>query len=310
MHILDVAVPALIYQYRNDFNAEEWLTFQEQFSSEKDAISYLFHSKWPDGFRCPRCEHHHAYMITTRNLPLYQCRNCHHQTSLTVDTIMENTRTPLLKWLIAIFLVSRTGCGINAKQLQERIKVTYKTSWTMLHVIRRAISKADSEQSLTGTVRGGVGFCSQLPYSSTTELQPQEKPVLIGATLDERKQPAIIKMKLVDSKHMRTKHLTSTSIQDFTEKHIDVGVVDVQLLQRFAFVKYNSIKNLFIYTAFHLKRTFKGLTSRYLQHYLDEACFRINQSLHNKPAFENLSRLCMSTNRHLSISVRQHRLLC
>jgi transposase-like protein len=294
----DIAFTTLLPRYSNEINITEWQAFQEQFTTEEDAITFLIHAKWPNGFRCPRCCHNHAYVISSRRLPLYQCHSCHHQTSLTVGTIMENSRIPMLKWLTAFFLVSRADSGINAVQLQELISVTYKTSWSMLHVIRRAISEVDTEQPLSGTIRGGIGFCSQLPYSSTTELQPQEKPVLIGATMDEHEQPVIIKMKLVNSNHRRSKHLHFATIQDFTEKHIEAGTQVVQLLQRGHFNKIRSIKNIFEQAMIWLTRTFKGLTSRYLQLYLDEACYRINLLLQSKPIFENLSQLCMSIKRH------------
>lgn len=298
MSTLDISLATLIHRYSNEFNSAEWQDFQEQFAVEEDAINFLFHAKWPNGFRCPRCCHNHAYVITSRRLPLYQCHSCHHQTSLTVGTIMENSRIPMLKWLTAFFLASRTDSGINAVQLQERISITYKTSWSMLHLIRRAISEVDNKQPLSGTIRGGICFCSQLPYSSTTELQRQEKPVLIGATMNEREQPVIIKMKLVNSYHRKSKHLDFTSIRDFTEKYIEAGAQGVQLLQRVPFNKIRSIKNIFDQAMIQLTRTFKGLTSRYLQLYLDEACYRINLSLQSKPIFENLSQLCMSIQRH------------
>ncbi|MEX2416374.1 MAG: IS1595 family transposase [Paenibacillaceae bacterium] len=298
MSNLDIALATLIQRYRNELSIPEWQAFQEQFAVEEDAIAFLIHAKWPNGFRCPRCSHTHAYVISSRRLPLYQCHSCNHQTSLTVGTIMENSRTPMLKWLTAFFFVSRTDSGINAVQLQERINVTYKTSWSMLHVIRQAISKIDNNQPLSGTIRGGIGICSQLPYSPTSELHPQEKPVLIGATIDEHEQPVIIKMKLVNPKLMRFKHLDYTSIQDFTERHIEAGTEEVQLVQRVPFNKFRSIKNIFELAMIRLTHTFKGLTSRYLQLYLDEACYRINLSLQNKPIFDNLTQLCLSVQRH------------
>jgi transposase-like protein len=303
MSIFDFTLATFTHQYCNEINVTEWQSFQEQFNSEEDAIAFLFRAKWPNGFRCPRCCHQHAYVISTRKLPLYQCHSCHHQTSLTAGTVMENSRTPMLKWLTAFFLISRTNSVVNAVQLQQRIHVTYKTSWTMLHVIRRAINEIDNKQPLTGTIRGGIGFCSQLPYSPTTKLQPQEKPVLIGATIDEHEKPVIFKMKLVDKKLMETKHLNYLPIREFTNTHIAAGTKGVQFVQRFAFNKYRSIKNIFDQVIIQQTRTFKGLTSRYLQLYLDEACFRINQFIQHKPIFENLSHLCMTTQRNLTTHI-------
>ncbi len=291
----DMALDQFVHFKHNELEIADWQDFQQRFTLEEDAVAYLTHAKWPNGFQCPRCCHNRAYVIDSRKLPLYQCKSCQHQTSLTAGTIMENSRTPLLKWLTAFFLVSRTESGINAVQLQTQIGVTYKTSWAMLHAIRRAISKVDNEQLLTGTILGGLGFCSKLPHRSTSVLHPQEKPVLIAATIDEHEQPVILKMKLVNSSHTRSKHLSHSTIRDFTENHIQAGTKGVKLVQRVQFYKFRSIKNIIDHTMTQLTQTFKGLTSRYLQNYLDEACYRTNLTLQNISIFDNLTQLCMST---------------
>ncbi|WP_350340519.1 transposase [Paenibacillus hexagrammi] len=63
--------------------------FQHQFSSEAICADALFRLKWPDGFRCPRCENSSFYVVKTRRIPLYECQKCRHQTTVTSGTIME-----------------------------------------------------------------------------------------------------------------------------------------------------------------------------------------------------------------------------
>ncbi|WP_373232266.1 transposase, partial [Cohnella sp.] len=88
--------------------------------NEDECIQALFEAKWPNGFRCPRCEHTLAYLISTRRLPLYECKSCHQQTSLTVGTIFEGSRTPLHLWFQALFLHTQTN-SVNALQLSQII---------------------------------------------------------------------------------------------------------------------------------------------------------------------------------------------
>ena len=123
---------------------------QRLITTEEDCIPILYHAKWPHGFKCPYCQHNEAYLIRTRRLPLYECRECRYQTSLTADTILANSRTSLRKWITAIWLVSRSDKGINAVQLHTIIQVTYKTSWLMLHKIRASIHIEDQNQQLNG----------------------------------------------------------------------------------------------------------------------------------------------------------------
>lgn len=126
--------------------------------SEQDCMLALYKSKWPDGFRCPRCAHHEAYRIATRKLPLFECKNCRTQTSLIAGTIMEGTRTPLSSWFLAISLLAAPN-GINAKQLARTISVTYKTAWLICHKIRHAMRCAEQKSLLTGVVRIASGIC-------------------------------------------------------------------------------------------------------------------------------------------------------
>ena len=66
---------------------------------------YLAACRWPDGFACPRCGHHRAYRL--RRHRRWQCATCRCQVSLTANTILHNTKTPLTAWFWAAYLVTR-----------------------------------------------------------------------------------------------------------------------------------------------------------------------------------------------------------
>src|SRR5690554_457477 len=104
MELFDNILTRFEHHYYSEIHQSDWEDFQQQFDSEESAVSFLFCAKWPNGFRCPRCNHQEAYVITTRKQPLYECHSCRHQTSLTAGTVMENSRTSMFKWLAAFFL--------------------------------------------------------------------------------------------------------------------------------------------------------------------------------------------------------------
>jgi hypothetical protein len=212
---------------------------------------------------------------------------------------MENSRTPMSKWLSAFYLVSRTDSYLNARQLKERIRVTYKTAWAMLHAIRQVISNVDSEHKLTGRIKGGIGFCGKLPYSSTFTRHPQEKPVIFSASVDENGQPTSLKMKVVHPAYMNNKRLDRTGIRDFINRYVqeEEATGEVEFYQRFSVIKILSIRKLFDQTMYRFTKSFRGLSSRHLQLYLDEATYRINLVIQNIPIFNNLSQVCMLNKR-------------
>ncbi|MDH4619520.1 MULTISPECIES: hypothetical protein [Paenibacillaceae] len=83
--------------------------------------------KWPTGFAV-RNASTRAYEITPRKLPLYESASCGHQTTVIADTIFEKTRTDLLKWFWAIYLIGHDKRGISATQLSEELEVAYQTA--------------------------------------------------------------------------------------------------------------------------------------------------------------------------------------
>ncbi len=60
------------------------------YGSNKPCEVALFNWKWSTGFICPRCGSAHYYSSKSRKI--YQCNQCHHQTSLISGTIFENTK--------------------------------------------------------------------------------------------------------------------------------------------------------------------------------------------------------------------------
>jgi len=130
--------------------------FQARFSEEEACARYLAESRWPDGFRCPRCEHQAAYVLPKRWL--WQCKGCKRQTSTTAGTVLHRTRVPLMQWFQAAYLVSTITPGLSAVQLQRQLGLgTYETAWTMLHRLRRAMLRPDRDQ-LTGPVEVDESF--------------------------------------------------------------------------------------------------------------------------------------------------------
>ncbi|MCE5169468.1 transposase [Paenibacillus profundus] len=271
---------------------------QHHYPSESSCVPFLFELKWPQGFVCPRCRHTGVYIIRTRRLPLYECRACHHQTSLTAGTVMEGSRTPLRKWLTAFWLVSRSDTGINAVQLSSVLKVTYKTAWSILHKIRIAISRDDSNRSLNASVQGIVTFLGRSfrPTSNTLSLHPQECPLIVSTSATPDEENIVLKMKLVNRKDMSGKLLLRSGCDNFIAHHVSESVPEVSIIRQDFRVKRSSR----LYRAFSQARrwlndTFHGLGEKHLQLYLDEYCFRHNASAHHESAWGRLLDLCMST---------------
>jgi len=126
------------------------IDFHKSYGTEEQCRQYMYGQRWPDGFICPKCGHGEYFNIKSRHL--YQCKACNHQASITAGTIMDKTRTPLVKWFLAIYLFSSNKRGIRALSLKSKLGISYNTAWTMCQKIRYAMGKRDENHKLGGIV--------------------------------------------------------------------------------------------------------------------------------------------------------------
>ena len=111
------------------------------YGTEEQCAEALFNLRWPDGFQCPDCGCDRYCVIKTRRL--YQCNQCHRQTSLTSGTIFEQTKLPLTTWFLAIHLITQAKTGLSALSLKRQLGVSYNTAWSMKHKIMQVMKERD-----------------------------------------------------------------------------------------------------------------------------------------------------------------------
>ena len=75
--------------------------FFSRYGSEAQCAAALKALRWPQGFRCPRCDCAEHYAVGHGGRSLFQCRGCRHQTSLTAGSLMDSSKLPLRRWFLA-----------------------------------------------------------------------------------------------------------------------------------------------------------------------------------------------------------------
>jgi len=152
------------------------IQFQKQYATEEACQTHLFNLKWPEGYQCDKCDHKHYYKIKTRKLDLYECSDCHYQSTVTVGTVFEKTRTSLTKWFLAIYLFSHDKRGVSSYMLSNELEVTYKTAWLMLHKIRKAMGERDKNYALSGIIELDDAFLVHLQKVQKEVVVPIRRP--------------------------------------------------------------------------------------------------------------------------------------
>ena len=115
------------------------------FHDEAKARAHLEALQWADGRYCPHCgeaERTSPVKGKSHRPGLYYCLSCKKQFTVTVGTLLERSKIPLHKWVLAFHLLSASKKGMSAHQLHRMLGVTYKTAWFMAHRIREAMRES------------------------------------------------------------------------------------------------------------------------------------------------------------------------
>ena len=112
-----------------------------QYGTDEQCRRKLFDMRWPHGFIWPKCSHTAYCEIKKRKI--YQCNNCHHQTSLTSGTIFDNTKLPLNIWFLGIYLITQSKDGISSLNLSRTIGISANAALRMKHKLQHVMKKRE-----------------------------------------------------------------------------------------------------------------------------------------------------------------------
>lgn len=99
---------------------------------------------------CPTCGGVDHYNLKSR--PVWKCKACSKQFSLTSGTIFHSRKLSLRDILGAIAIFTNGAKGYSALQLSRDLGCDYKTCFVMLHKLRESIKLAREEGALKGDV--------------------------------------------------------------------------------------------------------------------------------------------------------------
>ncbi len=107
------------------------------FPTEQDCINHLESILWKDGVVSPFDPTSKVYKCAGGK---YKCKNTGKYFNVKVGSIFEDTKIPLIKWFMTLFIFSSHKKGISSHQLSKDIGVTQKSAWFMLHRLRYAFN--------------------------------------------------------------------------------------------------------------------------------------------------------------------------
>lgn len=115
-----------------------------RFPTEEKFVEYFIKLRYQGHPVCHCCGGVQTYKRSD-SLKKYICKACGSSFSIFAGTIFEKSSTDLRKWAYAIHLFLNSKKGISSYQLEREIDVTHKTAWRMLQQIRLAMGNKDVE---------------------------------------------------------------------------------------------------------------------------------------------------------------------
>jgi transposase len=158
--------------------------FKRDFPDDDACLEWLKNLRWPNGITCRKCQQVRKHHRVAKRL-CYACDHCGGHVYPQAGTVLQDTRTPLVYWFRAIFLMATTRMGIAAKHLEREVGCGYKTAWRMMRMIRELMTNDISEiTGMLGNVEidesyfGGKAINTHIDPATGRHSIPEKTPVL------------------------------------------------------------------------------------------------------------------------------------
>jgi len=159
------------------------MELERRFRTDEACRAYLFALRWPEGFVCPSCGGRDAWPMRRG---LWLCQACRRQVSVTAGTVFQDSHVPLSTWFRTMWHVTSQKHGASALGLQRVLGLrSYKSAWTMLHKLRRAMVRPGRER-LRGTVEVDETYWGAEEPGLMGRLTHDKALILVAAEEDGR----------------------------------------------------------------------------------------------------------------------------
>lgn len=110
--------------------------FFQRFPNEEAARLYFEHNRWAGEVSCPHCGSLSTAEVKDHKPMPYRCRDCRKHFSVRTGTVLAESRLPLHKWLMAIYMMTTARKGIPSTQMARELGITQKSAWFLAQRIR------------------------------------------------------------------------------------------------------------------------------------------------------------------------------
>lgn len=126
--------------------------FFAKFPDEEAARKFFENKRWGGEPVCGHCGSVSVTECKDHKPMAYRCKDCRKHFSVRTGTVLAESRLPLQKWLLAIFMLTSARKGIPSTQMARELGVTQKTAWFLAQRIRETWLK-DRDNHMDGQMQ-------------------------------------------------------------------------------------------------------------------------------------------------------------
>ncbi|MBS1642771.1 MAG: IS1595 family transposase [Bacteroidetes bacterium] len=167
-----------------ELNFKSIFDLLKAFPNEQSCINHLEEIRWAGIVVSPFDENSKVYKCANNK---YKCKNTGKYFNVRTNTIFDNTKIPLQKWFLALYVFSSHKKGISSHQLAKDISVTQKSAWFLLHRLRYAFDHPNFKNTLGNIVEIDETFVGGEAKNKHTSKKNKNEN---GGTIHE-KQPVL-----------------------------------------------------------------------------------------------------------------------
>jgi len=271
--------------------------FARWFPDDKACTDYLYQSRWPESFVCPKCgSTEDPYMLD--KYKRIECSSCGHQTSVTAGTVLHRTRMPLTMWFEAAYHVATYTPGISALQLQKHLGTSYETAFNMLHKLRAAMVRPERDR-IHGKVEMDETFVGS-PKPGKRGRGAEGKTIVLGAievlpAREKRTRSGRLRMRVVPDAKGKTLFAFAKESVEPGSLILSDDLSNYDILTKHGYrhrvVASDSLDRIHMSFGNFKTRilgTHHGVSSKHMQAYVNEFVFRHNRRSNPMAAFQTI----------------------
>ena len=229
----------------------------------------------------------------------FQCSRCGFQISPTAGTVFHKSSTTLTLWFHAVLIFSNAKSGVSAQQLQRNLEVTYKCAYRILSHIRKVLKQNDTK--LRGDVEIDTGYFGGKGNAGVNNEQLSRVMAKKAVVIVAVERGGHVKAEIVPD-------ASSKTMTEFIQRNIQTKLTSTLTDSSKVYLKsdkthdrysvdhhkgeyvrgdihINTVETFFAHLKRSIRGTFKSLSRRHLQSYLDAFVFHYNNRHNDKERF-------------------------